>query len=469
MSVLGERDSLPQTGPGSRKRRRWFLGISGLLFVATLIVFRDVLMPFLLAIVLAYVLSPVVNAGQQVKIGGRHTPRWIVVLTLYLTLVGVLTGLILFSVPRLGSELGRLSKEAPRIVATMRKDWLPELDRRLRQVTAPYLSHSQPEAAAAPQASAPPPPPVPATPPPATTIELRAQPGGGYTVVLPPGGLRVTGEGERSFRIEPAGPREKHRVDLSTAITQAAARAMENTENTAVKVLQAAQSLIGRLSRGVMTFVLMLVLSAYLLITSDRIFDFFRSLWAPGRREEFDELVRRIDRGLSGVVRGQLIICLVNGVLSGIGFYMLGLKYWAFMTLVATVMSIIPIFGAILSSIPAVAVALTQDLGLALLVLAWIVIIHQLEANVFNPKIMGDSARVHPVLVVFALLAGEHIAGLIGALLAVPVLSITQTLFLYLRERCLGVPRHPSFPPNVPHDPEPVPQAHAADAPQASP
>ena len=110
-------------------------------------------------------------------------------------------------------------------------------------------------------------------------------------------------------------------------------------------------------------------------------------------------------------------------------------------------LSIIPIFGAILSSVPAVLVALTQDIGLALLVLAWIVGIHQLEANVLNPKIMGDSARVHPVLVVFALLAGEHIAGIVGALLAVPVLSITQTLFLYLRERFLGVPRNRSFPP----------------------
>jgi predicted PurR-regulated permease PerM len=76
---------------------------------------------------------------------------------------------------------------------------------------------------------------------------------------------------------------------------------------------------------------------------------------------------------------------------------------------------------------------------------------------VLNPKIMGDSARVHPVLVVFALLAGEHIAGLVGALLAVPVLSITQTLFLYLRERFLGVPRQSMVPPPRPNDPQPEP------------
>jgi hypothetical protein len=75
-------------------------------------------------------------------------------------------------------------------------------------------------------------------------------------------------------------------------------------------------------------------------------------------------------------------------------------------------------------------------------------VIHQIEANFLNPKIMGEAARVHPVLVIFALLTGEHLAGIVGALLAVPMLSICQTLFLQLRERFLGVPRGPSsFPP----------------------
>jgi hypothetical protein len=86
------------------------------------------------------------------------------------------------------------------------------------------------------------------------------------------------------------------------------------------------------------------------------------------------------------------------------------------------------------------------------LVLGWVVAIHQLEANVLNPKILGDSARVHPVLVVFALLTGEHFYGVFGALLAVPVLSITQTVFLHLRERFLAIPRNSSFPPPPAHD-----------------
>jgi predicted PurR-regulated permease PerM len=103
------------------------------------------------------------------------------------------------------------------------------------------------------------------------------------------------------------------------------------------------------------------------------------------------------------------------------------------LAIVATIFSIVPIFGAIMSSIPAVVVALTQSLGSAVFVLAWIIGIHQIEANFLNPKIMGDAAKLHPVLVIFSLLAGEHHFGVAGALFAVPCMSILQSIFLHFR------------------------------------
>jgi predicted PurR-regulated permease PerM len=441
----------PPSGPGSKKRRRWFLGVSAALVAIVLVAFGDVLLPFLLGLVVAYVLSPLVGLAEQVTIRGHKPRRGVVVLVLYLTLIGLLAALVTFSGPRLAAELGRLSREAPRAVHEIRQKWLPELNRRLREAAEPYLPEAKADpdllegaadgAAGAPESGA--------QPADVSALQVRPRAAGGYEVVLPPGGLRVVPDGDRAFRIEPAATRTKRRMDIASAITAAASRAMGNTEQTGVAVLQTAQQLVTKLVRGLFGFMLTLVVSAYLLITKDRIFDFARSMYPPARRHDFDDFVRRVDRGLSGVVRGQLIICGINAALSGIGFYVLGLKYWTFLTLLAGMMSIIPIFGSILSSIPAVLVALTQDFGLALLVLAWIVGIHQLEAHVLNPKIMGDAARVHPVLVVFALLAGEHAAGLVGALLAVPVLSILQTLFLDLRERFLGVPRGTSMPPSV--------------------
>ena len=469
MSAGAERDgmaSLPPTGPGSKKRRRWFLSISGVMIVIAVVAFRDVLLPFLLGLVVAYVLSPLVSLGQQLRIGDRPVPRWGVVLVMYVTLVGLLIVLISSSAPRLASELGRLSKEAPGTIASIRHEWLPEINRRIREATAPFLPEVKPESETAPASH----PSIPRRDP--SALEIRPQPDGSYSVLLPPDGIRVVPEGDRGYRIETATRRPKTSSDFADTITSTVARAMDNTQRTGVALLHAAQSLVGKLLRGVFDFVLTLVVSAYLLITTERIFDFLRSLYTPSRRPDFDDLVRRIDRGLSGVVRGQLIICGINGLLSAIGFYVLGLKYWTFLTLVATVGSIIPIFGSILSTIPAVAVGLTQDFGTALLVLAWIVLIHQLEAHLLNPKIMGDAARVHPVLVVFALLAGESAAGIVGALLAVPVLSITQTLFFYLRERFLGIPRTPSIPPppsQAPPQPVPVDDLRVHDALRAEP
>jgi predicted PurR-regulated permease PerM len=149
-----------------------------------------------------------------------------------------------------------------------------------------------------------------------------------------------------------------------------------------------------------------------------------------------------MDEGLSGVVRGQLVICGINGVLSAIGFAIVGLKYWPVMALVAAVFSAVPIFGSIASAVPAVAIGLTQGLGTAVFVLAWILGIHQLEANLLNPKIMGDAAKIHPVLVIFSLLAGEHFFHVVGALLAVPVMSIAQTVFLHVKEATEAPERH---------------------------
>jgi predicted PurR-regulated permease PerM len=433
---------LPASGPGSRARRRFFLIATGLFALLALFVAREVLLPFLLAIVLAYVLSPVVDAGERLRVFGRAPRRWAVVVVLYLGLVSGLVTVITFSVPRLAAELSRLAREVPRLAAQARNEWIPEIERRVRDTSHRYLGpfdaqldNLHPNQQAPTQHTDP------------SAIQIQPRGDGGYELTLPPAGIRVSPDGENGYRITPARPRAQESGDIGGALNDLLSTTMHDTQRSAMTLFNTARTVVLSLSRGIFAFVMTLMISAYILITTDRILEFFRSFYRPSKRGEFDDLVRRLDRGLAGVVRGQLIICLVNGVLSGVGFALLGLKYWIFLTLVATIMSLVPIFGSVMSTIPAVAIALPQGFGLAVLVLFWVVLIHQLEANFLNPKIMGDSARVHPVLVVFALLAGEHLAGIIGALLAVPVLSITQTLFFQLRERFLAVPRPVSAPP----------------------
>ena len=181
-----------------------------------------------------------------------------------------------------------------------------------------------------------------------------------------------------------------------------------------------------------MTTIIVLMICGFILVDHKRILDFFRGLLPRSLDDAADDFLKRLDTGLSGVVRGQLIICLVNGCLTGIGLFLFNIKFALTLSIVATVCSLIPIFGVVLSSIPIILMAVTQSFLAAVLILLWILGIHFIEGNFLNPKIIGKSAEIHPVLVIFALVVGEKMFGLVGALLAVPLFSILQTSLIFL-------------------------------------
>lgn len=432
MSPAAHGDPHPPSGPGSRNRRIAFFAVVGVFVAGVLFTFREVLAPFMVALVVAYVFAPVVDAMERLKIRGRPMPRWVAVLSLYLALLASMAGTIALGAPLLVREIQRLTADAPEMLATARDEWLPALDQRLRAATGTLATEAPLEAEAAPA-------------PADHAIAVVPRGEGGYDVRLPEDGVLVEPTEDGGWVIRPR-PTEEAPPDLSAQLGDALRRQLQEGASTAVETLRTVQGFISAVVGGIFRFFIMLMISAYMLISASAIHAFFRALVLAERRPLYDALLRRIDRGLSGVVRGQLVICLVNGVLSGIGFYLIGLHYWPLLTLIATVLSIIPIFGAILSSVPAVIVGLQQGIDIALFTLAWIIGIHQIEANLLNPKIMGDAAKVHPVLVVFALIAGEHFFGILGALLAVPALSIAQSLFLHYREVALGLPASMSSP-----------------------
>ncbi len=447
--------SPPSEGPreaSERSRRIVFLGATGLLAVAVLYAFREVLAPFTLALVVAYVFAPIVDWLQARRVAGRRIPRSLAVVVLYVSLLGTLGGAIAVGAPLIASEFGRLGRETPRMLRTARHEWLPALDHAVRSFSAAVAidphegAPSDEDDAASPdaldeRAGRDPEGPSEGLDEVAPGhVALRPTAEGGFDLVLPREGLSIRPITGGGYVLRAEEDHEPESLDLSAQITEALRRQMREGEQSAGAALRTAQSLVAALVNGIFKFFIMLMISAYILATKDGILGFFRTLVAPAQRAGFDLLLDRIDKGLAGVVRGQLLICLINGVLSGVGFYLADLEYWPVLTLIATVLSIIPIFGAILSSVPAVLVGLQQGLGVALFTLAWIIGIHQIEANILNPKIMGDAAKVHPVLVVFSLIAGEHFFGILGALLAVPVLSIAQSLFLHFREIVLGVP-----------------------------
>ncbi len=212
---------------------------------------------------------------------------------------------------------------------------------------------------------------------------------------------------------------------------------MSGLQSQLDEVARFGQALITGVIKGVFTFFLVLMIGAFMLIDMEKVHAFLRSLFPPNVRADYDVIIIGIDRGLSGVIRGQLLICLVNGILTYIGLLIFDVKYALILAFVAAAMSLIPIFGSILSTIPIVLAALVSgDSGLdfvrGIAAVLWILGIHFIEANVLNPKIIGTAAKIHPVLVIFSLFFGEHTYGLVGALLAVPVLSAIQVVFMFL-------------------------------------
>jgi predicted PurR-regulated permease PerM len=404
------RDPTISDGSGWTRSRIVFLSISAAVVVGTLFWSREALLPFVMALILAYVLTPLVAFAERYKV-----PRALAIVLVYAITLGGMYLSVAAVAPRLYDETLKLAKDVPTLTTELTARWAPRVESIARGV----------EDRVSPPDTTPPPPPEPA-------FEVIKKPDGSFSVEIR-SGVDVIQESPQRWRIAPKQTEAGERFSLAKLTSEGLGQLIAYIKHNAIELIKFGQAIFSRVARGIFLFFLTLMVAAYLIMTRESIVAFFRSLPPARSRPSFDRLMLRIDRGLSGVVRGQLLICLVNGVLSAIGLWFFELKYWPILAILAGVMSIVPIFGSILSSVPIVLIGLTQDFWTAVWVLLWIIGIHQIEANFLNPKIIGVAAKIHPVLVVFALLVGEHFFGIWGALLAVPALSIAQSLFQHFR------------------------------------
>ena len=418
----------------ARRRHTIFLVVIGALAVAIIAAAHAVILPFVLALVIAYLLTPLVAWVEK-----KRVPRAAAIILVYVVVLGTLATFVRLTAPRVGQELASLRRELPALQHTVKTVWVPAVQQRLRaagfgpetrngEVSPDGRSMEAHEGHHVPGEDG-----LPPTDPSGSLI-ARQRPDGAFSIELN-GPLSVTPTKGGGYTIEQRKESREAGFDLDRMVADAAGKSLLYAQHNALEIVKIGRDIIAGVSRFFFIFGITLMLAAYMMLTRERIMTFFMSLVRPSWRPSFQELLGRMDRGLAGVVRGQLIICLLNGVLSAVGFAIVGLKYWPVLALIATVLSLIPIFGSIISAIPAVALGLTQSVGTAAFVLVWIIGIHQLEANLLNPKIMGDAAKIHPVLVIFSLLVGEHFFHTVGALLAVPCMSIAQSVFTHVRSR----------------------------------
>jgi predicted PurR-regulated permease PerM len=162
----------------------------------------------------------------------------------------------------------------------------------------------------------------------------------------------------------------------------------------------------------------------------------------PEWRTDAWAITRIIERVFSQWIRAQVFLGLTVGIATFAGLLILNAtvdpvfgRFALLLAVIAGVFELLPIIGPILAAIPAVLLAMTAGPQAALAALVLYLLVQQLENNLLVPKIQGDAVELHPSAVIFSLVVGGAIAGLLGAILALPVTAAARNVFRYLFRR----------------------------------
>jgi predicted PurR-regulated permease PerM len=210
---------------------------------------------------------------------------------------------------------------------------------------------------------------------------------------------------------------------------------------SASKIASSSAGLLTEAAGVAFDLVLIFVLSVYMLLYGERIGALVRSLMPTGDGTHADDYPHLVQRAVSRYVGGQLLFSAVMGASAGVSLYIFGLiglfpdgkTYAIAFAVFYAAMELVPYIGPLLGAAPPTVVALfTKPISAVWLVVLFIGL-QQLEGHVVAPQVFGHTLRINPILVIFALLLGLHVDGIVGALVALPILSVLNETVLYLR------------------------------------
>ena len=184
------------------------------------------------------------------------------------------------------------------------------------------------------------------------------------------------------------------------------------------------------------------IVTFYLLRDWDRIVARTDALLPRAHAEVIRAQCRRVDETLAGFVRGQGLVCLILGVFYAVSLVLVGLDFGLIIGIAAGLVSFIPYFGAISGFVVSVGMALLQfDDPLLIAAVAAVFVVGQvIEGNFLTPKLVGERVGLHPVWVIFGVLAGGALFGFVGILLAVPAAAVVGVLVRFALERYAASP-----------------------------
>jgi predicted PurR-regulated permease PerM len=234
------------------------------------------------------------------------------------------------------------------------------------------------------------------------------------------------------------------------------------------KVVQFAEGAAISIGKLLFSAVIILVASIYMLLDFPRLARVIDRRFPP--RPGTQPLLVRMEHSLVSYVRGQALVSLIIGTSAGIGIWLLGVlgwlpggqKYALLFGAWTAVTELIPYLGPWLGAIPPILYALVVHPLSAVWVALLFLGIHQIEGHVVVPNVMGSALRLHPLLVIFGLLAGGEIYGLPGALVALPLLAAGRAMWEFFGERLVLEPWQEGGSPPVEVELEEAPPPRVA-------
>nr|WP_242466805.1 AI-2E family transporter [Brevibacillus brevis] len=303
---------------------------------------KEVLVPVILGLVIAYLLHPIVQLLEK-----RRVPRLMAVLLIYGSFVLVITIAIINAIPVFTKQLVELSDDIPRLM-----DWY-------------YTWMSEWEA--------------------------------------------------RKYFLPDS---------ISKGVDRVIIQSNEGMSHSVSKIVDNAKHSMGKL----FAFAIVPFIAFYFLKDMKQLHETGMSIVPKAYRKQVLIVLRDINESLGKYIHGQMMVALIVGVFAYLGYWWIGMPYPFVLAAFVCLTNIIPYIGPLIGAAPAVVIAITISTKTLLLVVVVNLIIQIVEGNILSPNIVGRSLHLHPLLIILALLVGETVGGIIGLIVAVPILAVCKVI-----------------------------------------
>jgi len=184
-----------------------------------------------------------------------------------------------------------------------------------------------------------------------------------------------------------------------------------------------------RVGASIFDFLIVFVLGIYFLASAPAVRRWVDGILPTKQRGEFRRIEAEAARLFGRYIRGQLLLGLIIGTVSAIAYLVLGVPYAVFLGVLAGILELVPIAGPIVAGAVAALVSLTEPFPLVIWVILAATAIQQLENHLLVPRIAGNAVGLHPIAALLAVLVGVEVAGVVGALFAVPLTGLAWSIY----------------------------------------